>query len=315
MPKYWRRSSYKRYAKRWRRVYKRYFRRPRRLAVGKSTSSELVSGVSECEVMTRVPANGTLGEQTFTVTPFYHNFLGFGEVVNQPYGISGAYGNEALRVCFARYQQVRVRGMYLRVRIESVHTGTTTGATGYLDVKSFNNSYTPFVVWDRQGMLKDIDDRDYDPIDTVQSAASQGMPLWYNRTTDVWETKCTPKDVGELASWIDTGTTYSTGTSGGSDGQRPVDWYTNTAGSLNYDYMCQTNYYGNNNLARTVPPAQFNPVARIVIKASPMTIARDVLVRVSAKYYLEFRNPGDAQTPGSRLALYMSDVQLAPHNP
>lgn len=305
----------RKYRRRWRRAYKRYFRkfRPRKLAVGKSTSRELVAGVSECEVMTTIPANASVGNETFTVTPFYHNFVGFGEVVNQPYGICGAYGNEALRVCFARYQQVRVKGMYIRVRIESVHTGTTSAATGYLDVKSFNNSYTPFVVWDRQGQLKDVDDRDYYPEETVSSAASQGMPLWYNKTTDVWEAKCLPKDIGELASWIDTTTSYSS--SGGSDGQRPLDWYTNTAGTLKYDYMCQTNYYGNNSLARTIPPPQFNPLARIVIKSSPLTIARDVLVRVSAKYYLEFRNPGAAQTDGVRLALYMTDVQLAPHNP
>lgn len=295
-------------------MYKRYFRkyRPRRLAMGKPTGHEVLSGSVDGEVMTTIYANYNVGAEKFTVTPFYHNFIGFGDVVNQPYGICGAYGNQELRAAFARYQQVRVKGMYLRVRVENVHMGETTGVAGYLDRESIGTSYIPYVVWDRQAQLKDVDCRDYDSTDAVQSASSQGMPLWYNRTDDVWETKCVPKDLAERTCWIDTTTSYATGASGGKNGQRPIDWYTDTTGQYWYDYMCQNNYFGNNNLARTIPPAQFNPLATIVLKTTPLTVNRDILVRISVKYILEFRNPGWAQTPGVRDALLFEDTALGP---
>lgn len=304
MAKYWRSRKYKRYAKRWRSVYKKYFRkyRPRHVSLGKETAKTTISGTVSCLQYNTVDADSDTFRGVFSVCPFFNNFTGYSGVVGQWYGLCGAYGNQSLRQAFTRYQQCRLKAMYVRIR--AVLAGSSSPLLG--------TDWMPYALWDRQSQYKEVDNRDYTSREIIGQATSQGQPMWFDNTTQIWGTKCLPKDLTERASWVSTGTqfNYHEGV-----GQSMEQYENGSTGTWIMSNCCQENYMSSTSYnSRSVPPAQFFPTCRLAMRVVPEHVARNYLFEISVKYVMEFRNPGESCTNSVKSYLLLNDDQLAPED-
>lgn len=304
MAKYWRSRYYKKYAKRWRRAYKRYFRkyRPKHVSLGKPNASTVITGKVECCQYLTASSMSDYFNPVLTICPLYHNFTGYTGVVNQHYGICGAYGNFNLRQAFTRYQQCRIRGMYVRVKA-MLGESSSSSAMG--------TDWTPFVVWDRQGQFKDIDNRSFVPGDVITQASQQGMPMWANKTYDVWETKCVPKDLNERTSWLDCGTFFNFHEGSGCSMTAYETTLQNPDRLLSSACSCSYMTSGSST-ARTRAPPDFLPLCKIAFRVIPYPAVRNYLFEVSVKYIMEFRNPGNPNDATVNSYLLLTDDLLDP---
>lgn len=297
-------GSYRRYAKRWRRAYKRYFRkyRPKHVSLGKPNASTVITGKVECCQYLSASSMTDTFNPVLTICPLYHNFTGYTGVVNQHYGICGAYGNFNLRQAFTRYQQCRIKGMYVRVKamLGESPAGSAMGT-----------DWTPFVVWDRQAQFKDIDNRAFVPGDVITQATQQGMPMWPKKTYDVWETKCVPKDLAERSCWLDCGTFFNFHEGSGCSMTAYESTLQNPDMLLSSACSCCYLTSGNST-ARTRAPPDFLPMCKIAFRVVPYPAQRNYLFEVSVKYIMEFRNPGNPNDATVNSYLLLTDDLLGP---